>query len=490
MKHPYKRLMLTLVAALTALAARAALPQPDLIAHIHFAGGRSISANPNFAPFTNEFTSAEALALRRQTADRLAPWLAGWLQQNVGTTVPEGAARLRPLLDDLQTSEWFLEARAPANTRPDVALAIRLDPARAQLWMGTLKAFFPAAAFQLPAGWLLFDSGTGSLRAGDDLAGKLSVPPPGWLRADVNWPRLAQWYPRLKELALPETLFDVAVDGASFHINGRFFYPENLTLKLDPWQVPTNTVRQPLTTFTAVRGFAGWLNSQSWAQCLRLSPPANQLFVWALDSSEIVTYAAVPVVDSVAALQQLNPGLQQMVADRDAHDGFLLPLKLVSANNQTTLVRMPFLAPYIKALTEPAGQFLQAGGFPVVPRGDPLPPKLYQALAAPNLVYYHWEITAARLPAQLHADQFVFLITRHKQIDTKSIAYQWIKKISPSLGGTVTEINQVAPDQLAFARTGSGGFTAFELEMLAAWLGADDFPNCDLKLPPPAGVQK
>jgi len=155
--YPMKQLILILTAALTALVARAALPQPDLIAQIHFAGGDKVAADKNFPAFTNEFTSPEALALRKQTADKLAPWLAGWLQGNLGTAVPGGAAKLRPLFDDLQTAEWFLEARAAAGARPDVAIAIKLDAARAQLWQASLKSFFPAATFKQSANWLMLD---------------------------------------------------------------------------------------------------------------------------------------------------------------------------------------------------------------------------------------------------------------------------------------------------------------------------------------------
>ena len=74
-----KQLSATFALLLLAAGARAALPQPDLIAQIHFAGAQKISADANAGAFTNEFCSAEALALRAQTADKLSGWLAGWL---------------------------------------------------------------------------------------------------------------------------------------------------------------------------------------------------------------------------------------------------------------------------------------------------------------------------------------------------------------------------------------------------------------------------
>jgi hypothetical protein len=59
-----------------------------------------------------------------------------------------------------------------------------------------------------------------------------------------------------------------------------------------------------------------------------------------------------------------------------------------------------------------------------------------------------------------------------------------VNKIGPTLGNTVTEITQTAPDQMTFVRTAPGGFTAFELLALVNWIGAPNFPGCDLKLPP------
>jgi len=129
-----KKFATVLILSLAAVIVRAALPQPDLIARIHFAGAQKISASKESAAFNNEFSSAEALALRKQTADKLANWLPGWLQKNTGVAVTGGAMKLRPLFDDLQKSEWFLKARRTANGRPQVAIAIKLAADRAQLW--------------------------------------------------------------------------------------------------------------------------------------------------------------------------------------------------------------------------------------------------------------------------------------------------------------------------------------------------------------------
>jgi len=62
-----KKLIAIFALLLGVVAAEAALPQPDLIAQIHFAGGQKISNDSSYLPFTNEFSSAEARALANQT---------------------------------------------------------------------------------------------------------------------------------------------------------------------------------------------------------------------------------------------------------------------------------------------------------------------------------------------------------------------------------------------------------------------------------------
>ena len=477
-----KKVMLIFTLLTAVAGVRAALPVADLIAQIHFAGAAKISAAPNAGAFTNEFGSAEAVALRAQTADKLAPWLAGWLQTNTGANFPAGAAKLRPLLDDLQTAEWSLEARAVAG-KPSGVFAIKLESARLQLWRANLQSL-PVEISEVH-GWLfcLFGNTAGNL-------GSLQPPSPSgaWLNLDVNWPRLAQWFPKLKELGLPETQFTVTAPDNNLRIDGKFFFPENLALKLEPWRVPTNTLHQPFVSFTAVRGFAAWLQSQPWAQPLQLSPVPNQFFAWALPQVPFQSFAAVPVPDAAAALVQSHAQLEPVFTGPNAVGKFLMPLTLKRTTNAVDLQGIPFIAPYLHAVREPAGQFLFAGGFPNSPRSKPLPPELFQRLAEKNLVFYHWEITAERLGTKLNLlpqlTQLSLMVTLHRQLDGNAAAFKWVRKIGPTLGNTTTEIIQTGPAEMAFTRRGPGLFTALEMLALASWLEAPDFPGCNLKLPP------
>jgi len=163
---------------------------------------------------------------------------------------------------------------------------------------------------------------------------------------------------------------------------------------------------------------------------------------------------------------------------------FFSPFKIEMTNSEINFQGVPFIAPYMQAVHEKSGQFLLAGAFPNTPRSKPLPTELFQRLAEKKLVYYHWEITAERFPQILNLAQLGMVLTQHQQLEANSAALKWLQKITPSLGNTVTEIFQTAPDQLAFTRSAPGGLTAFEFLALANWLEAKNFPGCNLKLPP------
>jgi len=473
--------------SLCVLAARAALPQPDLLLQIHFAGAQKISATTNAAAFANEFCSAEALALRAQTAAKLSGWLSGWLQTNLNlsATVPGGAAKLRPLLDDLQRSEFFLEIRAAANGQPEAAIAIKLDPTRAQLWQANLKSFFAAATFKNAGGWLIFDSNPALLGLGDKLAQRISAPPASWFDLDVNWPRLAQWHPLLNELALPETQFTVAAPDNNFRISGKFFFPENLALNLEPWRMPTNSIHVPFDSFTAVRGFGSWWQSQPWAQALQITPAPNQFFLWSLPWSPVQTYAAVPVPNAVGALAQAYERLAPIFTAAAAAHELMVPVTPEMTNQAINFKNMPYAELQLRALTEPAGQFLFGELFPNAPRSQPLPPELYRRLATKDLVFYHYEITGTRIPNLLMPSQLGLMVTKHKQFPAETAAFKWLENTNllAKLGPTDTEITQSGPAEFMFARKTPGLFTAMELYALANWLEATNFPGCDLNLP-------
>jgi hypothetical protein len=483
--------------------------QTNLIVRIHFAGAEKISADTNSPAFTNEFCSPVALALESQTLDKLSRAPARWLQYGMPAGVGDGTAQLRPLLDDFLKAEWLFEMRDANNGSPEYALAIHLSSDRAQLWQNNLQSLLESwtkiPALKIPDGfelpkhqppnlfhfqrhgdWVVLDCGENELPLSGEilkplLKTKIAAAETNWLTADLNWPRLAQLFPALAKFDFPKAELRVTGRDGNFWLNGKF----NLAQPLSPlgkWQLTTNTIRQPLDSFTAMRGFAPWLTKQSWARRFELPPP-DQWFLWSHAQIPFETFVAVPVPDANAALVQLAARLPKASSMSAApQNTFLSTLTTTMTNNEIMWRGLPFISPFVQALRKPSGDFLFGGFFPNSPSSPPLPPELLAVFNHPNLVYYHWEITAERLQLQLQLLQLALLLTQHRQLAAESAAGQWLKLVGPKLGVTVTEITQTAPAELTFERSAPGGLTALEFFALANWLEAPDFPGCDLSL--------
>jgi hypothetical protein len=269
--------------------------------------------------------------------------------------------------------------------------------------------------------------------------------------------------------------------GGNLQLTGQLALAQPLP-PLEKWRLPASSIRQPLVSFTAARGVAPWLARQPWMRPFEIQPPPDQLFIWAMARIPFETFAAEPVPDAKAALAQLN---QRLSADNNSPGQFNSLFKFTMTNNEISWRGLPFITPSVQAVREPAGDFLVGGFFPNAGQTRPLPPELSAAMNSPNLVYYHWEVTGERLKELPQLSQLLLVLTRHEQVKVPSAAANWLDRIEPSLGSSVTEVTQTAPDELAFKRTAPGGLTAIELLALVDWLEAPQFPAFDLRLPPP-----
>jgi hypothetical protein len=487
-------------------------PPLDLIAQIHFAGAEKISADTNSAAFTNSFCSPEAMALREQTLNKLARAPYQFLQKRMTPGAGDETARLRPLLDDLLRAEWFLQIRDATNGSPEFALAVRLDEDRAQLWRtnlaNTLESWTELPVKKIHGGWqmkkhlppdlirfvrvgdwVVLGCGQDELPLNDEiirrvLAEKRPAPNAGndWLSADLDWPRLARWFAPLQKFDLPKTQLQVVGRGDNLRLNGEFIFPQPLDSPLEKWLVPTNTIHEPFVSFTAARGFATWMEKQRWAQSFKIEPMPDQIFIWALGELPFQTFVATPVPNATNDIRQLGEKLSAIAGTNFQNAVFGL-CTLTTNDSQIILRGFPFISPFVQNVREPSGDFLLAGLSPNSPNSGPLPPKLFETLAPTNLVFYHWEITAERLPEVRILSQFALMLAQRNQLDGKSAAAKWLDHISPTLGNTVTTVSQTAPDELTFTRTAPGGLVAIEFVALANWLESANFPLDGFQLP-------
>jgi hypothetical protein len=483
----------------------AARPLWDSIVQIHFAGVQAItSSGTGYRAFENEFASPQARALESQTLDKLSRAPAVWFRNKLPTGAGDGSAQLRPLLDDFLKSEWIFELRdAPGS--PEYALAIRLDANRAQLWQNNLRNLLESwtkiSAQNIPGGWelkkdlapnlfrfvrtgnwVIIGCGQNELPLSDGWVHTGTVPTIGtsWLTANVDWPRLAQLYPTFASFDFPAIKMQANGKDGTMQLTGTLDLSQPLP-PLEKWQMPANLIHQPLTGFTAVRGFAPWLERQSWATLLGLSPEPDQLFSWSLGLMPLQTFIAVPVANGPNALAQLE---QNLSANPSWQSHLMSPFHLDKSTYRLALTGAPFVAPEVQALRGSSGDVLFADVFPNLPRGKPAPPELSQALTQANLVFYHWEVTSERVKVLPQLTQLALFLTQHRQLNDTSAAGRWLDLIGPTLGSSVTEATETGLLQLSFTRSSSSGLTGLELIALANWLEAPNFPGCDLRIPP------
>jgi hypothetical protein len=493
-------------------AAAKTVPQLNLIVQIHFAGEEKISTNTNSVGFTNLFCSSEAMTLRDQTLNKLVRVPYQFLQKRMTAGARDETTRLRPLLDDLLRAEWFFKIRDTTNGSPEFALAVCLDENRAQFWRtnlaNVLELWTKLSVKQIHGGWqmkkhvppdlirfvrmgnwVVLGCGQEELPLNDEIVRRIlfekrpaSIAKNDWLSADLNWPRLARWFAPLEKFDLPETQLQIVGRDGNLELNGKFIFPQPLDLPLEKWLIPTNTIHEPFVSFTAARGLAPWLEKQSWAQPFKLEPTPNQVFIWALAQIPFQTFVAVPVPDATNAIRQLGDDLSATLGKDFKHPALGL-LTLATNDSEIAWHGFPFVSPFVQNVREPAGDFLLAGLFQNSPDSEPLRPELFAILAPTNLVFYHWEITAERLPEVRNLSQLALMFVQQNQPDGKSAAAKWLDHIGPTLGNTVTTITQTAPDELTFTRKASGGLTALEFVAFANWLESTNFPLDGFRLP-------
>lgn len=480
----------------------AALSPANAVVRIYFAGGANIASDPNSTAITNIFCCSQALALQRQTLDKLSRAPGTWFKSKLPAGVADGSAQLRPLMDDFLKSEWVFEMRDAAPS-PEFALAVRLDDTRAQLWQTNLRSLLeswtqikshdiaggwelkkdlPPNLFRVvrAGNWLVVGSGQDELLLSDGWAAgaQPDQDETNWGSAKVNWPRLAEIFPDFAKFDLPAMQMQVVGRGGTLLPSGTFELSQPLPT-LEPWQVPADMIHPPLTSFTAVRGFTPWLEKQPWAKRLQISPEPDQAFSWSMGTHPLRAFIAVPVADSAAALAQLGKNL---VSDTNWENDLMNPFPLGITTNRIFLQNVPFAGPEIHALKDPSGDFLFADVFPNGEFGEPSS-QLLDELNEDNLVLYHWEVTSNRVKMLPELTQLALMLTQHRQLDAGSAASQWLMRIGPMLDDCVTKVTQTGSTELEFTRSGRTGLTAFELVTLANWLEAPNFPGCDLSLP-------
>ncbi|MGA9777570.1 MAG: hypothetical protein ACLPRE_15665 [Limisphaerales bacterium] len=503
-------------------ASAASISFPPTIARVHWLGMKQLSGATNAASLMTIWNLPESGKLEKQTLDKLslAPWRL--LHRIIDTNA---AALLRPLLDDLAAEESYLEIRQTTNPPGELVFAIRLDDQRAALWQTNLAAVLelltgippvPAPGHRYgwslkkhhdpnfieltrASGWTIVGAAEDHNGLLDDLRARIQHGQAPWTTGNAHdWLEAsldpAQLVPSLLTFNFQPSTFNchhlhlaVTGDGTNVLIHGTADFARPLALDLEPWNVPTNLINWQVCSFTAIRGLGPWLKSLKTWNDLKIGPPPDQIYFWAMPGSEMHSYFAAPLPDASNEVDRFTDWVLQ-------NQGRRFPTNQLARFERSTEFNglqwkgLPYMWPFLRSITNDHQNFVYAGGFPN-PSAYPISGQwLEESLGGTNLVYYDSEETGTRVGQWIYMGQFARYVSQHAQLSAQSPAVLWLKAISPKLSYTVTHVTETAPDQLSFTRRSSIGFTAVELNLLADWLESPQFPvglHTLLAPPPP-----
>jgi hypothetical protein len=511
-----------------------ASPSTELLARYHFVGTHQLLASPDLPVVKAIAELPETAELRQQTLRQLVAAQLIALTGDASAATTNRVATLLPLMQEWLAAESFLEARGAPNRPPEITLAVRLDETRASAWKTALSDFVVAARLGTPAeikpeglsGWevrlrhapnLLRFVNVGSwalIGVGQDelptlaqaiargKSGGRPVPEAGTnlLTAELNLPRVAEsWglpaFFKGPAKEWPQVALAVSAAGNNLRTRMGLTYAEPLSWRLEKWNLPTNTIRDPLISFTALQPLAPWLAKSALIRDLGIRPQPNQFFLWAHTDPPMQTFAAVPVTDVTNVLRQaglkLPASANPALAERNAGRFFY-----VTNRTQVLWDGLVALLPALHPVVEASGQFVVGTIFPPFPRTNPPPVELLRQFAGrTNLVYYDWEITQTRLnqlrviasmteselhrrPAASPAELTRFSPRRPAQKFLTAIVPHLSRKTDHGLEGeSITEVTLTSPRELTLVRRAPVGLTALELIGLSWWLESPDFPR-------------
>ncbi|MBU6401084.1 MAG: hypothetical protein KGS61_12245, partial [Verrucomicrobia bacterium] len=471
---------------------------PPLLGQYHFVGASQLATNLNAARLRSIWDLPATRRLADEALGRLAHVPQGCWGVPGQPFDPATTALARPLLDDMLDAESYGEWHGQTNHLAEWTLALRLKPERARLWetncwrlvlacrLGTPVATrvqgFPAWETRDPrsgerfrlvrAGeWTVFGAGSDDLLGQADLLGRIRVRRSPATNLGDNWLEAAgqvAWLepdlPVAASSGWPTARLNVWGQDKDLRLRLALTFPGLIRRPAGPWQLPTGLIRAPLVSFTALRGIAPWVGQLAWVSPLHLSSAPDQLFVWAQQSRlPMQTFVAVPLADATNAVAAIALRLRDALAPELVRHN-MGQIRWVTNRTELNWIGLPFIQPSLRAVREPAGQFLFGGLFQPLPSTNPPPPQLMAQIAGrSNLVYYDWELTGERLIhwralEQLHSIIAAFWRQGETQVaghppagppadplpDANAPTQMWLQAVAPLLGNTITRGNLIS----------------------------------------------
>jgi len=474
----------------------------DVIARIHWLGKKRIAADPNAAGFMGIWNMPETQKLETQTLDKLA--LAPWDLPRSGTNLAAiiatnaSSALLRPLLSDLLQEECYLEIRQPTNQPGQAVLAIHLDDQRAATWKNNVSALTnsPITNYQSQITnltvsrarqWTLLGFGQSQNALVQDFAGRIQrngapfAPNPTnyWIDAQVDLKRVSDAlslnWPLPQNTPTNITITFIG-DGGNVLTRGEFEFPQPLPIELEPWNVPTNLIHDPLIGFSALRGFRPLLKSFKPWNDLQLGTPPNQAYTWAQHGTPWMHFAAVPSAESSNQVDRLADFVVRDI-DPKLTVSRLGAFEKLPGTQHLKWKGVPVFSPDLNWTNIDGNSYILAGFYSRPLTEQPSPAELFpQFSGSTNMIWYDWEFSKESLEGWTPISQVVRHAFRLPRF-TADPDIVWLLAVATQLGNCVSALKLESPTHLSFTRQSTMGFTAPEIPLLLDWLESPKFPS-------------
>ena len=477
-------------------------PDSEPSLRIHWLGKKRLAADPNATNFIAIWNMPESLRLENQTLDKLAtaPWRL--LTSTVTPLSNAPVALLRPLLDDLLLEESYLEIAADTNRFTEAVLAIKLPPDRAALWKTNLPVIsnsIPFLTLSTSGDWTLLSFSeirpqTSDLRLLPQVRQRLSATGTpcdlgsanDWLHGniDFHWLKRVFGWRSVPDNSLPRCGFSIIGEAGKVRTSAKFTFPSGAPFELEPWNIPTNLVHDPLSGFMAVRGIRPLLKSCGLWDESKLGDTPNQATFWSQSGHPALRFFAMPSQQSSNQMELLSKYLLTEVNPKMAifPNTTNVPIGLFEPIPGSQRLRwhgIPYIVPSLDVATTGSQDFITGGLFSNRITNDSAPDSLLgQFKNDSSILLYDWETSQATTYALIQISQtirFVFGLNRFSM--TNNAALPWIVAVSPKLDTSGTSIRLTSTNAVTLTRSSTIGLTGIEIHLLSEWLESPDFPK-------------
>src|SRR5262249_4646926 len=129
-----------------------------------------------------------------------------------------------------------------------------------------------------------------------------------WLETSIDMRRLHETFAGAWHVPpdLPMVSLQIIGDEKDVRTRAQVNFPKPFRLELQPWNMPTNLVHDPLASFTAMKGIRPCLASlPAWTN-LYAGPPPDQVYLWTLQGPAVESYFAAPLLDVSNSVYSLS----------------------------------------------------------------------------------------------------------------------------------------------------------------------------------------